>query len=72
MDAAVVRGDTVALERAAHTLKSTGAIFGAVTLAQECATLERSGRAGTLDDVSAQIIRVRAAYEAVGRELAER
>jgi PAS domain S-box-containing protein len=70
MDAAVVRGDTVALERAAHTLKSTGAIFGADTLARECATLERSGRAGTLDDAAAQVIRVRAAYAVTERELA--
>ena len=71
MDVAVVRGDADTLERAAHTLKSTGAIFGAGTLAQECVILEQSVRAGTLDDATAQIIRVRAAYDAVGRELAE-
>jgi PAS domain S-box-containing protein len=71
METAVVRGDAVALERAAHTLKSTGALFGALTLARECATIERSGRAGALDDASAQIIRARAAYETAGRELAE-
>jgi len=70
MDDAVVQGDADTLERAAHTLKSTAAIFGAVTLARECATLERSGRAGALDGAVAQSIRVRAAYEVAEREIA--
>jgi CheY-like chemotaxis protein/HPt (histidine-containing phosphotransfer) domain-containing protein len=46
---AVERGDADAARRAAHTLKSNGATFGAQPFAHLCRQLENLGREGQLD-----------------------
>jgi PAS domain S-box-containing protein len=46
---AVERGDADAARRAAHTLKSNGATFGAQPFADLCRQLENLGREGQLD-----------------------
>jgi HPt (histidine-containing phosphotransfer) domain-containing protein len=45
---AVAAGDAAALARAAHTLKSTAASFGATALTERCRALEAAAREGTL------------------------
>jgi histidine phosphotransfer protein HptB len=55
MQAASAAGDTTALTRAAHTLKSNAQDFGAVRLAAMCAELERASREGAVPDAAASI-----------------
>lgn len=50
IEAAISAGDADALVRPAHTLKSSSATLGAVTLADTARTLEMAGRSGDLDD----------------------
>lgn len=69
MDGALDRHDPAALQSAAHTLKSTSALFGATTLAALCEAVERASAAGTLDDALQQVARIRTAYAAVARAL---
>ena len=47
---AVAQGDPLALKKAAHTLKSSSANLGAVTLAELCKTLEMMGHANTVEN----------------------
>jgi HPt (histidine-containing phosphotransfer) domain-containing protein len=51
-----------ALRRAAHSLKSNSATFGAKTLSVCCKELEDMGKAGALDGAGAQIEEVAAEY----------
>lgn len=60
---AAAAGETDAIVRPAHTLKSSAATFGAMALADRCRELEAGARAGTLADPVA-------AVEAVGAALA--
>ncbi len=46
VDLAVQNGDLMALERAAHTLKSSSALFGAMDLTAACAGAELNAHAG--------------------------
>ncbi|MGA9160405.1 MAG: GAF domain-containing protein [Actinomycetota bacterium] len=55
-------GDADEVRRAAHTLKSNAATFGANELADRCRRLEATAKTGTLDDGLAQI-------GAIGQEL---
>jgi HPt (histidine-containing phosphotransfer) domain-containing protein len=55
-------GDSDEVRRAAHTLKSNAATFGAHALAQVCRELEQAARDGALDDGAAMV-------EAMAREL---
>jgi GAF domain-containing protein/DNA-binding response OmpR family regulator len=55
-------GDVEEVRRAAHTLKSNAATFGAHTLAGRSRELEDAAKRGTLDDASAQV-------DAMAREL---
>jgi signal transduction histidine kinase/DNA-binding response OmpR family regulator len=64
-------GDSDAVRRAAHTLKSNGATFGATKLLALCAELESRARAGDLADGQQILRRVEASYAAVEKELAE-
>jgi len=64
-------GDVENLTRFAHTLKSNAASFGAVELADRCATLESSARAGTIDDLEGQVSSIAAAFEQARRALDE-
>lgn len=69
MRQAAERGDAATLHRAAHTMKSTSAMFGATGLAQLCAELELSGRTGEIADVTLQIVAVDELYARVARAL---
>jgi CheY-like chemotaxis protein len=53
--AAVERGDAEEAMRAAHTLKSNGATFGAQPFAKLCRELEALGRSGRLDAADALV-----------------
>jgi PAS domain S-box-containing protein len=48
----IERRDADELRRAAHTLKSNGATFGARTLAEQCGELEERARSGQLADAA--------------------
>ncbi len=56
--------DGETLQRAAHTLKSSGAIFGAATLSAACADLEATAKTGAIADVPAMLARISSAYDA--------
>jgi HPt (histidine-containing phosphotransfer) domain-containing protein len=64
------RDDAEAVRRAAHTLKSNAATFGAVTLADACRELENAARGGTLDGLGALLERVEQEYRRVESALA--
>jgi PAS domain S-box-containing protein len=72
MRQALKTGDTTTLRRAAHSLKSNSADFGARALSDLCRELEVMGKAGTLDGAALKLAaaedewpRVRAALETV-------
>jgi HPt (histidine-containing phosphotransfer) domain-containing protein len=52
--AAAERRDAAASVRPAHTLKSSGAIIGAMRLSELCRGIEAAARAGFADDLAAQ------------------
>lgn len=71
MRAALAAGGAEEFRRAAHSLKSNSASFGAVTLSRMCKALEEIGKVGTLEDADkgvaaaeAEYLRVKAALEA--------
>jgi HPt (histidine-containing phosphotransfer) domain-containing protein len=68
---AVDQGDSEGLERAAHTLKSSSASLGAMTLSALCKELEAMGRAGTLEGTAAKVAQVEVEYERVKAALEE-
>ena len=61
--------DASALERAAHTLKSTSAQMGAEALSALCKELEAAGRSGDVDDVLESALQVEVEYERVRQAL---
>ena len=52
---AVARGDCEAMQRAAHTLKSSSASLGGLELARHCEEMERDGRAGSAERSQARL-----------------
>jgi len=58
-------GNTEVLQRAAHSLRSNSATFGAMTLSALCKELEEQARAGTLDGAAERVGRVEPEYEQV-------
>jgi HPt (histidine-containing phosphotransfer) domain-containing protein len=68
--AAVEAGDAQVLQRAAHTLKSSGASLGALPLSALCAELETMGRESQLEGAKEKAARVEAEYERVKTALA--
>jgi CheY-like chemotaxis protein len=75
--AAIERDDASEVRRAAHTLKSNAATFGANTLEEMCRTLEAKAKAGGLDGgadllaaVEREMARVESALRTARRELA--
>lgn len=58
MRTAAAGGDTDAVVRPAHSLKSNSLNVGAVTLAELCRTLEADGRAGDVPDLQARVTAV--------------
>jgi len=69
MRGGVESGATEEVRRAAHTLKSNAASFGATALAELCRSLEAQARAGTLAGVAEQIGRIEAGYASAKRAL---
>jgi CheY-like chemotaxis protein len=62
---AVAQGDPLALKKAAHTLKSSSANLGAVTLAELCKTLEMMGHANTVENAEDIAAKMGAEYNRV-------
>jgi HPt (histidine-containing phosphotransfer) domain-containing protein len=66
MRSALLAGHHQDLTRAAHSLKSNSAVFGATTLVSLCKTLEESGKAGVINsDTGSQIDRIEMEYQQV-------
>jgi PAS domain S-box-containing protein len=67
---ALAQADAPLLRRAAHSLKSNSAEFGAHSLAAQCLELEALGKAGAIEEgIAERIIRVEAEYARVARAL---
>jgi signal transduction histidine kinase/DNA-binding response OmpR family regulator/putative methionine-R-sulfoxide reductase with GAF domain len=62
-------GDIDLVGRAAHTLKSNAASFGATDLAQRCATLESQARDDAVIGVDDQVAAIATAFDAARRAL---
>jgi len=69
MRAALAGGDAAGLRRAAHSLKSNSANFGAHRLVGLCQGLEQRGKSGMLDGASTQLGQVEVEYEKVRNAL---
>jgi CheY-like chemotaxis protein len=65
------KGDAVTFRRAAHTLKSGSADFGAMTLSRLCGQLEEMGKAGTLEGAEVLVSQAEAIYKQVKIALME-
>ena len=65
MHAALAAGNADEFRRAAHSLKSNSANFGAMVLSHMAKELEDMGKAGTLEGAAARITRAEAEYERV-------
>jgi PAS domain S-box-containing protein len=63
MQTALSVGDSDTLRRAAHSLKSPSASFGATALAESCRQLEELATAGNLSEASPQLDRVTACFD---------
>jgi len=61
---------TPRVRRAAHSLKSNGADFGAVTFAERCKELESIGKSGELQGAAGLAAEIRSEYGAVAAALA--
>lgn len=62
MQQAVAAGKPPAVQRAAHSLKSGSASFGALGFAAQCKKLEDMGKMGALDSAAEQVAALEAAY----------
>jgi two-component system sensor histidine kinase/response regulator len=65
MRQALSNGDGEALRRAAHSLKSNSATFGATTLSTMCRELEYMGRDCALEGATERIAQAEVAFDAV-------
>jgi PAS domain S-box-containing protein len=65
MRQALERGDAATLHRAAHSLKSNSADFGAKTLSELCREVEMMAKAGTLDGASEKLASIEAEWAQV-------
>jgi len=61
----IERGDAKMLNQAAHVLKSSCAMFGAMDLSRLCQELEEMGETGQMDGGAEKMARVEAEYEQV-------
>ena len=62
MRQALEDGDAVVLHRAAHSLKSNSAEFGATTLAEVCRELEKKGKTSALEGADELLVRAEAEF----------
>ncbi len=69
MHTALEGKDTDAFRRAAHTLKSTSANFGALTLSELAKELEMMAKAGTLDGAAEKLPCVEEEFRKTQEEL---
>jgi HPt (histidine-containing phosphotransfer) domain-containing protein len=58
-------GDVEAVRRAAHSLKSNCANFGALALSRQCRELEMLAKSGSLEGGAERLARIAAGYEQV-------
>ncbi|KAM3112332.1 ATP-binding protein [Phormidesmis sp. 146-33] len=65
MSDAIAQADSVALRRAAHTLKSSSASLGAVSLAQLCENVEAIGKSNTFIGSADKVLQLQIEYEQV-------
>jgi signal transduction histidine kinase/DNA-binding response OmpR family regulator len=65
MDTAVAQTDATAMQKAAHTLKSSSASLGAITLSKLCEQLERLGYSQTMTGAREIVAQVESEYERV-------
>jgi HPt (histidine-containing phosphotransfer) domain-containing protein len=69
MRGAAAADDAAALIRPVHTLKSSSANVGALTLAEVCRSLEADARAGAVPDFAARVESCATTFEAARRRL---
>lgn len=72
MQSSLVSGEASELRRAAHSLKSNSATFGAMTLSSLCSRLEDLGHAGRLDDAPPLVAECFSEYSRVEEALRRR
>jgi len=63
--AALDRGDTEAVVRAAHSLKSSSVNVGALALGDRCRTLEEAARDGAVADAAGQVAAIATDFDEV-------
>jgi len=61
--AGLAAGDAEAVRRAAHSLKSNCATFGALALSAKCRDLEMLAKSGSLEGGAALLAQIAAGYE---------
>ncbi|HEY7490700.1 MAG TPA: response regulator [Candidatus Tectomicrobia bacterium] len=71
LQAAADTGDAVALERAAHTLKSTSATVGALRMTAICSELQQLGRTGSVAGAAGHIEQLVNEFACVQQALAQ-
>jgi HPt (histidine-containing phosphotransfer) domain-containing protein len=69
MSRSIVGADPQQLRRAAHSLKSNSASFGALELSGMCLELEQQARENSLDGAAERVEAIEAAFDQVQREL---
>jgi HPt (histidine-containing phosphotransfer) domain-containing protein len=69
MRQSIVSADSETLRRAAHSLKSNSATFGALHLSGMCRELEQQARQGSFDGAAKRVQAIEAAFDQVQREL---
>ena len=72
MRQAVASGEAPALQRAAHSLKTGSASFGALAFAAQCKELEELAKTGALDGAEEKCEALEAAYAQVAAALQAR
>ena len=65
----LTKQDVDTFRRAAHSIKSSSKIVGALNLASQAAELEQMARAGTLEDAATKTESLAASYESVQHAL---
>jgi HPt (histidine-containing phosphotransfer) domain-containing protein len=69
MHQALATGDADGFRRAAHSLKSNSATFGAMTLSALAKELEMMGKSGTLEGAPGKLTQLEAEYKKAEEEL---
>ncbi len=72
MRQAIADKDAETFQRAAHTLKSNSATFGAIALSALCEELENIGQAGVIDNTLDKVMRLEEEYQRVKVALQKR